>query len=1232
MPSSVAIGDFNGDGHLDWAVSNAGDNSVWIYLGKGDGTANLPTIIPLSGVSPIWIAAVSLRGNGTLDLVVAQADSQTVGVLLGNGDGTFQPEANYAVPAPPLFVLGGDFNGDGKLDIAAGMLGSSSTGPIAVLPGDGQGHLGAALYTANAAPSVGAWLASADLNGDGKSDLVVVDPDDLTGPHAGVQAYLNNGNGTFTPGQLFYVNFLNPYGAAEQAVGAALADLNGDGCTDVVVIDTYGLGWTFTGSCNGTFNVPAFSQVALGDLAFALQLADVNHDGKLDLVTSGAVVSGAGGAGLGETAGNLVSVSLGDGSGHFQPAGVYRGEPSMLGLAAGDLNGDGFLDFVTANQGTNTASVFLNDGEGGFGDPQGEVIGYNSGVLNSPSSPFLFADVDGNGTKDLVVLESPPLSPGAMQITTMLNDGTGKFSAPIRSAAWPDNQFISDFVLADFRNTGKPDLLVIGAGVLFAPNIGGGKFGPFTLTSNGACCNLAVGDFNGDGKLDFVSVNTQTGVQAPQLSVFLGDGDGTFRPGQTVTLGNPLNNNYSVVLYVGDFNRDGKPDILALTDSLYEFLGNGDGTFQPARMLFSTFGVFVMADVNRDGWPDIIALSDQYGNNTNVPFSIPTVSVFLEQPDGSFQYSNTYTPYLDSLRSPIVTGVEIPGSPFDALLGDFNGDGNPDLAIFQVPWTGEVASTLQVLFGNGDGTLTPSYIVYPVNKLYVPQFAADVNGDGLADLIELDNFTSSFNVIKSAPNAPAVQVVMLTNPVTGNVGYGRVVLNIAATTATTVALTASDPNIQVPVVVIPAGTISQDFQFSIGSGFNPRNVFTLQAQAGASTAIAYGYVSSIAAPVIELEPTALLFGDVNVAGNSGPQTVTAKNLGSAPLTLSITTSEWVSETNNCGTSLAPQGSCDVQVTFTAPFVGLTNGGVNFFDNASGGSQQVVTQGFGRGLQLVPCCLNFIQMVGTTSPAQTVVMTNQETIPLEINIQPPYPGGQGFSETNNCSRTLPAGGSCELSVKYQPRSSVWASAAIYVTDNSSFDNTYGVNLNGEGSDFSLDTTVGTVTVNAGQTATYPFTAKSLNGFTGAITFSCTGAPTYATCTASPDPLNISSNNLENFTVRVITTARSSASATPSRTTKGGQQERALAIILGATLLAGIVASGKKCQRPTTILSLLLIVLTCSCGGGSSSSSGGNGGGPGGGGTATGTPSGTYTVTVKGTSGGLSHSSQVSLTVN
>src|SRR5262249_46480829 len=96
LPSSIATGDFNGDGKLDWVVANAGDDSLSIYFGKGDGTSQLPIVLPLLGKSPLEIAVADINGDQKLDLVVAEADSNTIGILYGKGDGTFQPEAQLS--------------------------------------------------------------------------------------------------------------------------------------------------------------------------------------------------------------------------------------------------------------------------------------------------------------------------------------------------------------------------------------------------------------------------------------------------------------------------------------------------------------------------------------------------------------------------------------------------------------------------------------------------------------------------------------------------------------------------------------------------------------------------------------------------------------------------------------------------------------------------------------------------------------------------------------------------------------------------------------------------------------------------------------------------------------------------------------------------------------------------------------------------------------------------------
>lgn len=169
MPTSVVTGDFNGDGKLDFVVANGGDNTLWLYFGKGDGTFDLPIILPVTlGLSPIWVATADLRGIGRTDLVVAEADSNSVGVFLGNGDGTFIENA-ITIDGSPSFLLVGDFNHDGKPDVVVAST-NDTVSNLIVLPGLGTGRFGTAIVTVS---SPIFWLSSADLNGDGFPDLLV---------------------------------------------------------------------------------------------------------------------------------------------------------------------------------------------------------------------------------------------------------------------------------------------------------------------------------------------------------------------------------------------------------------------------------------------------------------------------------------------------------------------------------------------------------------------------------------------------------------------------------------------------------------------------------------------------------------------------------------------------------------------------------------------------------------------------------------------------------------------------------------------------------------------------------------------------------------------------------------------------------------------------------------------------------------------------------------------------
>src|SRR6266403_2156578 len=865
IPTSVAIGDFNSDGKLDWVVSNGGSNNLWLYQGKGDGTAQLPVILPLTGAAPLQVVTADLRHSGILDLIVAEADSATVGVLLGNGDGTFQPEVLYYAPAPVLSLAAGDFDGDGKIDVVAGLLGDAVTGPLAFLRGDGAGHLGSPV-TRPPENSVGSFatvtLQAFDFNGDGLPDLLM---NDEGGVLPGIHVYLNHGDGTFK--ESVYLFEAGPF---VQPLNAIAGNLNESGCPDIAVSTEAGIVYVFNGHCDGTFDgFPNVFFIGAADVGAGIALADVDGDGHLDVITAGIDFDVSP---YGPETGNAVAVLRGDGHGALNPGKIYRGETGMFSVAVGDLNGDGHPDLIASNQDSDTTSVYLNDAKGGFGDPHGAYIGdANDGVtggsINNPFCCPMVSDINGDGKPDIAYIMYWKGFQNPWRIGVLLNDGTGHFGAPVISDAFEGTFQIYDVRLADVRGLGRPDLLILGSDINssfgylgFAPNMGGGTFGPVKITKlNQGPGIFTVGDFNGDGKPD-LAIGRGSGRPdlVERISVMLGNGDGTFQPGADLDFGpSATTGGGPRRMVAADFNHDGKLDLLvgvndnvigpgSLPKPLFEFIGRGDGTFQPPTTLTAVSVLFDVADVNHDGLPDII---EQIFPITIQGFQVTTFKVLLGRTDGTFQDGATYSPFAGLSNTVLglrATPLEFPG----LLLGDFNGDGNVDIAVpqfgagFNQVTFSRAPSYMQFLLGNGDGTFTPDYAVHDFGKTPLPTVVADLNGDGRDDLIEIDPWPSSYNILLSIPGS-AIQARLVADPVVGNKGTLRINLAVVAASATTVQLSASDPAISLPSsVTIPSASISQDVPFTIGAGYNSAHVFSLQATLGSDVAVAYGTQAS----------------------------------------------------------------------------------------------------------------------------------------------------------------------------------------------------------------------------------------------------------------------------------------------------------------------------------------------------------------------------------------------------
>jgi hypothetical protein len=340
-----------------------------------------------TGSHPRAIVAADVNGDGKSDLVVANLSGHSVGVLIGNGDGTFQAQRSFVVGTNqtyPVSVAVADVNGDGKPDLIVandGFLGS-----VSVLLGNGNGtFLAQQMFPAGVNPYS---VAVGDLNGDGKPDIVVAN----NGAGSSASVLLGNGNGTFQPRLSFQVD---PYPRS-----VAIADVNGDGKPDLITANYLSNDLSvLLGNGNGTFQ--AQSVLSGGQYPQSLTAADVNGDGKIDLVVTNYQSS-------------TVSVLLGNGNGTFQGRRAFGTGAGPIAVAVADKNKDGKPDLIVANEAAGTVSFLLGNGNGTFQSQQTFAaapgpVGVAVMDLNGDSKPDA-AVADFNANSAGILLDSSNLN------------------------------------------------------------------------------------------------------------------------------------------------------------------------------------------------------------------------------------------------------------------------------------------------------------------------------------------------------------------------------------------------------------------------------------------------------------------------------------------------------------------------------------------------------------------------------------------------------------------------------------------------------------------------------------------------------------------------------------------------------------------------------------------------------------------------------------------------------
>ena len=381
-------------------------------------------------------------------------------------------------------------------------------------------------------------------------------------------------------------------------------------------------------------------------------------------------------------------------------------------------------------------------------------------------------------------------------------------------------------------------------------------------------------------------------------------------------------------------------------------------------------------------------------------------------------------------------------------------------------------------------------------------------------------------------------------------------------------------------------------------------------------------------------PASLSFGNLNVGSISPAQTVTLSNTGGAALSISsISIDKNFTEANTCGTSLAAGSNCTISVTFSPTTPAGYAGILTISDNAANSPQTVTLTGTGVGpqIQLSPTGLTFgNQTVNASSAAQTATLSNTGNAALTIT---GITASGDFAESNSCGGSLAAGANCTISVTFKPTATGTRTGMISITDNAGA-SPQTLSLTGTGSssnigDFSISASSSLITTASGQSTTFTLSAMPTGGFNKAVSLTCLGAPQSATCMIAPNLVTPNGTSPSTATVTVTTMAHSSVGPIvgPQAIRPWTRLEIQViqSVILMAFMALATLLTKKGRQMSLAMgLALLAVILVAGCAGITAGTS------------PNGTPAGTYTLTLTGSSGtganALTHSTTVTLNVN
>jgi hypothetical protein len=1053
----------------------------------------------------------------------------------------------------------------------------------------------------------------------------------------------------------------------------SFADVNNDKKLDAVFVCNGYLSVAF-GNGDGTFQAPAFYAVPTGTPI----LVDLNGDGYLDIAAPVATQSNA-------TA--QVAVLLNNGSsgpGVFASPQMYALPSNAQGLVAGDFNGDGKQDLLTTiyNFGTTenptpysvlaAVSILFGNGDGTL---------RQATTQSTPDfASFTVGDFNGDGATDLALLLDSVPNSLFTSVQILLGSTSGTFtpggSAPIVAPVGPLSGTGGPMAAVSLSDHSSLDLVVNRGFISFLEGDGKGNFTPAGTYALDPY-PLLFADTTGDGKLDLIAYGSLAYGSAA-LFIYPGNGDGTFQATPGATFYGPT----------ADVNNDGIADVLFFpagnpVNSFATALGRGDGSYAVVNQTTSlpaANSYFLMeGDFNGDKKIDTLAIqpSNTGPNATCGPPNAQLLS-YLGTGDGRFQAKG----------SALALGV---GNVDPGITGDFNSDGNLDLILPYGPCS-PLQSNLLFVPGNGDGTFGA-----PVNlKAYETAgqpvlVAGDLNNDKKLDFIWgnavlLGNGDGTFKQSPLNPDSPAASVIALADL------NGDGILDAVYSPGTAIYAGNGDGTFQTtPFFTIPVscnqstctsvgsfalGDVNGDgnpdllltetsilgeepLPYSptlvvyLGDGHgnftrDPNDYFVSASSAGSSSAMMTARLNNQAPPVpgdnrLDLSLTILngtnyytasLLNHTNAAPTKPAPITSIISLQASPATaapdaaITLTASvfgtnptgsvSFAANGNSLGTEALANGTATLQTSFA------NAGSYTVTATYQGDSNNTASTSAATGVTISPAASS------TTLQAPSGGNVNgQITLKATVSGDSPI-GSVSFSagSTSLGTATLTSG-VATLQTSFAAAGSYSVTAAYQGDQNNAASTSSPATIVIAAPDFTVSASPTSGTITPGQTATFTFTISPVGGYAGTVNFSCGTLPSQAACSFSPASVTPSGGSPASTTM-TVTTAVSSAKLNPERHSGSSLPPWLPAGGLAMAGGIGLTFTRKRIWRLNSqsrglcwaLLLASLSLLVSGCGGGGNTSS-----------SNTGTPAGSYTVSVNASSsaGGPQHAMSITLIV-